>query len=72
MPNYTHHTGNGFETKTFFRRPTTNATRHIWQADCCKTCGITRTRQLENGRISSYYTDKNGKPIGHRVPECKS
>jgi hypothetical protein len=73
MPNYTHYTGNGFEAKTFFRRPTTNTTRHSWQDNCCRNCGIRRDKSIDqNGRISSYYMDKYGTPIGRRVPECKT
>ena len=71
MSNYTHYTGNGFEAKTIFRRPTTNITRHSWQNDRCRNCGISRAKTIDrDGRISSYYMDKNGISIGRRAPEC--
>ena len=73
MPNYTHYTGNGFEAKTIFRRPTTNVTRHSWQDNTCRNCGIRRGKETDrDGRIISYYMNKNGMPIGRRAPECNS
>ena len=72
MPNYTTFTGNGLEMRTFHRRPTTNTTRHRWENNCCLNCGIYRWKDIEKGIIKTYYTDRYGKNIGRRVPECQT
>lgn len=71
MPNYTTLTGNGFESRTYYRRPSTNVTRHRWINDTCEACGIIRKKDTGNG-MKTYYADSFGRNIGRRVPECKS
>ena len=71
MPNYNTFTRSGFEMKSFHRQPTTNSTRHSWANDCCRNCGIIRAKDIENAMFKTYYTDRYGKNLGRRVPECK-